>query len=346
MLSLGEVIEKAMPFEDRYRFDLVELLKDGGVAVIVGGRSSNFTQEMRDNPRLEFWDSTDPKTRTRDLPSNTRAVLFTKWLSHETDGRLRKQAKKRGIFCKPGVHETGELRIELQRVVDNTLSVKPMTDPPPPVSAPAPTLDRVFERVVLPPPAMPTPEPSVALDVTPIPPPKVKTGRRNARGVAAFVAAHCDVHAVERTREAERLLALMQAEGMNSTVKSVMESLRLASKKAGVKVRVTGPYKTGTLRGQHAKVRPNGGASAALAPPPVVPPAPVVQELAQVRTELKKARATPHGDGLIAAISEAEHYIEDMMAAAKLLAELMPRLKTEIASFRDKQRRAAEIFLD
>lgn len=353
MFQIGEIVGKALPVTERLKFDLVELLHSGGRVIIVGGRTTNFSDEMRRDPRIEFWDSTDPKAHARDLPSNARALFFTRFINHEWAGRLRKQAKKRGIYCGVGVHDTGELRVELQRVVDHVQPkpvvvedhpvfvaaaklVAALEVPPPVVAAPAPVEPAPSEE--------PMPEPEVTEEVMPEPRfdwrPVVK--QRKGKGVMDFVTAHANLQAESRTHEGERVLALMKAAGVTSTLKSVMEHIRIASRKAGIATKTAGPYKSGKVRGGHRKG--NGSVSATMPlPAPPAPPKPPVEPVRQAR----KTKTLPlQADALIQAIGEAEHYIEDMQAAAKLLAELMPRLKTEISAFRDKQRRAAEIFLD
>jgi hypothetical protein len=289
---------------------------------------------MRNDPRLEFWDSTDPKSFRRDLPSNARAVLFTRYISHELNTRLRKQAHKRGIFCQPGMHETGELRVELQRVVDHVppKRVEPIED--------------AFERLMAQTEVMVNKVAEHAQEpilTTPAAPAVAEAAPRKRYRIASFIAEHGDLTVTKnRAAEATRVLALMEAHGLKSTMKSVLETMRVMQKKAGVVgLRRTPPRGNGAVT-----------AAPAIAPPrKIVLPPPVAAARASAPPILLRESAPPpvpaiQEDALIQAIGEAEHYIDDMQAAAKLLAELMPRLKAEIAKFRDRQRRAREIFLD
>jgi hypothetical protein len=387
MFTVGEIagqkhIEQVAVARDR--FDLVRCLQGGGVAVIVGGRTTNFTDAQRRDPRFEFWDSTDPRTPKRDLPSNARAVIFTRYLSHHTDIRLRKQAKKRGIFCLPGFWETGELREELQRVVDHR-EPKPL-----PPEFKATKQERAWQQMdellttaevalahpwtaktLLGQPA-PDPEPETPQEQAPVPVPATIAEAEGGEGPDAeddtppphlsenlpvWVKRYARLDVVaDRMTEAARVLAVMERHGRKSTVKSVLETMRLLQREAGVpgmrKSRTTGPRpakvpvrpvlrKKRTPEAIDAAVVQHADDEAAWEAPVVVPP---VVKVPPVVPPVAVAQA--RGDALIQSIEEAERYIADMASAAALLGELMPRLKDEIAKFRERQRRAAELFLD
>lgn len=343
MFTLGEVVAANKTADaPPEKKDLVALLQNGGVIVIVGGRSTNVTHDMRTDPRLVFWDSTDPKSARKDLPSNTRAVLMTRYISHEMSHRITKEARRRNILCDTRQFETGELRAELQRIVDH--------QPPKP---PRESVDAEIQRLiaateadhhpvetkpwrptidpVVPPtevddtPIMETPTP------TPTPPSTdavVSTGRRGRATLQDWVGKYGDLAVVDRTAEAKRLVKLFAMRGRKAELSSVLETMRLMRIAAGGKQRTSPTPK----------------------PPPIPTSAPVPPPrltMAVPGTFEATPPAEPvRNDALLTAIDEAEHYIDDMQAAAKLLGELMPRLKAEIAKFRDRQRRARELFLD
>lgn len=68
-----------------------------GKVVIVGAKASNFDDDIRNHPRVELWNSQEEHWTDKDLPINTRAVFFTKWVGHATWGRIMADARKRNI---------------------------------------------------------------------------------------------------------------------------------------------------------------------------------------------------------------------------------------------------------
>src|SRR5262245_18050923 len=353
-VTMGELVAKALPREERYKCDLVELLRPGGVVVIVGGRSTNFTEAMRRDPRLVFWDSTDPKVQHKDLPSNCRAVLFTPWMSHEWDGRIRRQADRRGIFCKPGMHTSGELRAELQRVVDHA-PPKPKPD----------VLEELFEKelaktkLVTPSEPVVVPDPVVVSAVEPVTESEskesgsvVKSLKARSGALARLIRAQANLNmfaahtGLERHKQTERMRALARKQGLTTTLATVTEMLRQEAKRQGIVVQ-------SSRRPVHeAAEKPTPVVPPTVAPQPVVPPVvaeghpAVVEQMVASAQAFVAGRKSSAGDSLLQAIGEAERYIGDMQAAAALLADLMPRLKAAIADFKERQRKAAEIFLD
>jgi len=83
----------------------------GGKILVVGIQPDSVGQDLLTHPRLEFYDvKADRGSDTREIPPNTRLVLFTRWASHRTQDHFRKLANKRGVHCLPVHHSTGELR--------------------------------------------------------------------------------------------------------------------------------------------------------------------------------------------------------------------------------------------
>jgi hypothetical protein len=215
MFTIGEVLTKDVDAvkavllpPPRPETDVAQLLSHGGVVVVVGGRSSNFSQEHLRNPRIVFWHSTDPKTNSpnRTLPANARAVVFAGFISHAMDNRIRNQAKSRGVFSPPGILSTGDIRELLTKMV--TLPERPVNlDPKPlpvPVVAVMPTMPVLAE----------TNEPDIVKR-------KLKIGE-----LKAFVIAEGNASAKPTIPEAQRLLAILESRGIRSTLISVDQALR------------------------------------------------------------------------------------------------------------------------
>lgn len=103
----------------------IGLLDNGGVVVVVGGMARNFDEQYRANPRIVFWDSDDPRIKSKDLPTAARAVIMLpKFISHTTSESIVKQTRDRKLtlFNHTG---TGEVK----RTLDNLLAAPPKPEP-------------------------------------------------------------------------------------------------------------------------------------------------------------------------------------------------------------------------
>lgn len=74
----------------------LHLLTHGSI-LIVGAKASNFSDEIKNNPRVAMWDSESKNPGERDLPVNTRAIFFTRWCGHSNFASVMKEARKRRI---------------------------------------------------------------------------------------------------------------------------------------------------------------------------------------------------------------------------------------------------------
>lgn len=102
-----------------------------GNVLIVGVKASNFDSEIRDNPRVIIWDSQQEHWTNKDMPSNTRAVFMTRFISHNTSTKLLKEARKRRItiFNPEG---TGLIVKQVKELLDmNPKEPEPTPEPTP-----------------------------------------------------------------------------------------------------------------------------------------------------------------------------------------------------------------------
>jgi hypothetical protein len=68
-----------------------------GNILIVGGKPSNFDEELRTHPRVIMWDSQHEHWTDKDLPQNTRAVFITRFIGHAAFGKILSEARKKQI---------------------------------------------------------------------------------------------------------------------------------------------------------------------------------------------------------------------------------------------------------
>lgn len=298
---------------------VVDLLSNGGVAVVVGVRGDNVTDAMRRHPQILCWDTTDAKTHNKSLPANTRALMITRFISHAMERRLRDEAKRRGIFAMPGLITTGDVRDQLQLVVDRPS--------PSVVTPPAPMV-----VVHKPEPPKPEPKPDPPITVAPVEkesPVKAPTLRPVKRGeLQKFVIEHADprVVAVAAIDESNRLWRLIRSQGIDTTRDSVRQAVWKY-----VEVR---PSRTGSQT-------PVAGAGNGHHVTPALPtPEPEVERRSVPRRDASAAG----GDALLTSLDEAMKYVGEVKAAMGLLDEVLPLFRKEIERFRDQQRRARELF--
>ena len=229
MASIGEVVAHKLAAAEPERpapklASVAELLQLGGVAVIVGGRTTNFTDAMRQHPQFVFWDSTDPHTQRRDLPANARVVLVTRFVSHALEQRVRSDAKRRGIASIPGLMSSGDVREHLQPVVDHVVPKR---------EEPVTAFEALFDtsmRIMNPllDVSGPKQAPAVPQEMEiPVSTPQVL--RRPGMGeLKAFIVKHMDrSSALEGPfDEARRLLSKLHDSGVTSTIDSVRQTMR------------------------------------------------------------------------------------------------------------------------
>lgn len=109
-----------MPFANRATEaeSIRRFLTGGGNLLVVGARSTNFPDVIRNHPRIRVWDSTDPASDNREIPENTRVIICTRFVAHALFGRLHKFAAKKHILMVPGLGNTGEIK-EVVRIALN-----------------------------------------------------------------------------------------------------------------------------------------------------------------------------------------------------------------------------------
>ena len=349
MLSIGEAVQaklrergqKTPAVLERPQTDVAALLETGGVAVVVGGRPSNFPESMRRHPRFVFFDSTDPKAmHGKSLPSNARVVMMIpRFLGHHDTDRYKREAKRRGIQCLM-LTTTGDIKDNLERVLDHEATRKQVTAPPVIVVPPA-VVDppKVYERIedvspatlAVPKVTVQEVEEGLGAVADPEPSEDSEMPRRHwMRGEQmSFVERYSNPDGSIRG-EGRRLLALARSKGIESTEGSFEQAVRVHRRK----------LEEGTS-----------------APPPerpvyqpvvFMPPTPVVK--ATPRPQLGEAKSTT--DNLLQTIDDALQFVDEqkkmadeIKARAALMEEVFQKARREIERFRKAQERARQAFL-
>lgn len=106
----------------------MNILSNGGVVVVIGARRSNVGDALWEHPQITYWES--EQSSRKGLPTNTKAVIFTRFIGHATFASVVTEAKKRGITVFP-LTTTGELKKTLGAIVDGASRGRRPTDEDP-----------------------------------------------------------------------------------------------------------------------------------------------------------------------------------------------------------------------
>lgn len=194
---------------------IARLLKQGGIVLIVGGGVSKLPLEYHEHPQIRLWDD-NAQGINRDVPSNTRAIIFNRWVSHPTAGRLRRAAIALHIPVFPllRTRELKDLCMELMHEVPPTEPILALSTPSVDTIG-TPTVENV---------EAPVETPELATE---------ETMRKPVRGeIAAFVREHADFKTDSFADEARRLLKLLKTKGIKSTFGSLAQCVRVEAQKA------------------------------------------------------------------------------------------------------------------
>lgn len=91
------------------------LLAQGGVALVVGAQRRNVGDYLFEHKQLVYYSSED--VCRRGLPTNTRAVVLTRFMRHAAFAKVVDEAKKRGLTVYPIPTSTGELKKTLMSML-------------------------------------------------------------------------------------------------------------------------------------------------------------------------------------------------------------------------------------
>jgi hypothetical protein len=171
----------------------VDLTTEPGVATVILGSGMELPDDYRHHPRVQAIDGADLPPDPADilglLPSQTRVVLVGGLLSRPVFAAFRTAMHRRRL-----IYVTRDSRTELKAAIDQVFAKKNAE----PVRAPEPPQREALQ----------------------------KRGKGRPMGaVTKFVAAHANPNAQGVSAEARRLLALAQAEGLETTVDSLANAI-------------------------------------------------------------------------------------------------------------------------
>lgn len=181
---------------------LHNLIANGGKVVVIGGRMNDNWRQFTDNPQFIFWTGDRAEIDRHfprgggELPSNTRGVIVSKFISHATAGRIIEEARKKKALIM-GPKNDGEVTRLLEEIL---------------------TPEKTKETSV--------PEQQVAAPI--------KELRAVRRGELAQYAKKYDESTKPIAEVAKKVFAIIQADGIMTTENSVAQSIGKMRRDAGV----------------------------------------------------------------------------------------------------------------
>lgn len=197
---------------------LARLIKSGGRILVVGGGLHDLPQKYHDHPALLLWDDDRQGFQSKEVPQNTKAILYNRWVSHATAARLSMAAQQLHALKYPMLR-TREIKMLLSEIVEEEKQL--------PIDAPIPT-PKEIETVRH---QQEVQEQEVEKEHM-----QVQPGRKGV--VVGFVAKNLNLNTdwTEKgamTREGERIFAIAQKENVKTTIGSITECVRKIVKDLG-----------------------------------------------------------------------------------------------------------------
>lgn len=128
---------------------LHNLIANGGKVIIVGGRNKTW-ESYRKHPQLEFWSGDDPaetgrviRQHNNALPSNTHALIISKFISHSQLDVVMKDARRKRIVMFANLTDN-EIFNKLDEIIGKdsmATTPTPSPTPPKPVAKPITNVD-------------------------------------------------------------------------------------------------------------------------------------------------------------------------------------------------------------
>jgi len=101
---------------------IVRLLNRGGKILVAGGETKDLPERITRHPQIIIWDDNQQNVLHKSVPSNVRAIIYNRWVSHAIAGQLREAAGKLGVPVFPMLR-TREIKVLLSEVVQEVATV-------------------------------------------------------------------------------------------------------------------------------------------------------------------------------------------------------------------------------
>lgn len=122
----------------------MNLLSKGGTIVVVGLKPNQIPLDYAEDSRFNFWSAlgNNNSLAKKELPSNCKGLVMTRFLNHALFRSLTDQAKRKNITIFP-VSNTGEVRRQLDMIAGKNIGLPGVS----PDTAIALARDEVFKKI-------------------------------------------------------------------------------------------------------------------------------------------------------------------------------------------------------
>ena len=69
------------------------IMKKGGYILVVGGGCSDLPLPYHEHPQILIWDDNQQNLDNKEIPTNTRVIMYNRWISHTLAKRLSNAAR-------------------------------------------------------------------------------------------------------------------------------------------------------------------------------------------------------------------------------------------------------------
>jgi len=201
---------------------IAHIMKGGGRILVVGGETKDLPRQYHEHAQILIWDDNQQNLLNKEVPSNVKVILFSRWISHTMAARLHKAAKQLNALKFPMLRprEIKELLAEVAQT------------PEPPSAAPIEVIEQHIEQIN----STNAPEfPDYVSE------PEVKDttmAKQDLGSVTKFVARNVNINQDYTQkgsirREGLRLYLLAEKEGIKTTEGSILNATSLAIRNVG-----------------------------------------------------------------------------------------------------------------
>ncbi len=282
---------------------LARLVKHGGRVLVVGGGIADLPQNIRDHPAILLWDDDRQGMQVKEVPSNTKAILFNRWVSHATAAKLHDAARRLHTLKYPMLR-TREIKSLLSEIVAEERQLP--ADVPEPTPAEIATVQHTQEVK-----EMAAKKKEQDQEQTK----QIQSGKKGA--VVGFVVKNLALGTdwTQRgaiSQEGDRIFALAEKAGVTTTIGSVRQCVSKVVSDLG--------KQTSHRGGRVAKVKPTkvarGARTAKVAP----------------------FKAAGHDD-----FAELDRLMEEALTAIRLVQEHLPIVKKETERLRNMRQQMLDM---
>lgn len=193
---------------------VASILKKGGRCLIVGGETKDLPKIYQEHPQLLIWDDNQQNITNKEVPSNVKIIMYSRWVSHDTAKKLSVAANNLHAIKFPML-KTREIKTLLTEFMQADASDK--------------IDEKEIENLIEQQNSIPE-EPAIKHDEEITEMPK-QTKKISAKGdLQRFIARNIDINKNYKVKgaikeEANRLIAKAKNEGLPTTIASLANGI-------------------------------------------------------------------------------------------------------------------------